>query len=346
MLSICRTIPAYTSRSLAVLSVLILVGGDPTAVAEEDGGKTAITPASATERAKATPKTDTTSAHQNNRLKDPSSTDPNAATDDDPMQPIEDAAGREKPSPHRVEDVLRFAREGLQRIDEEVRDYTCTLVRRERINGEWPKYYQRIEAKVRHEQRVDDEVVQPFALFLEFRNPRRMEGRQVIYVEHKWHGDLIARRGGLRTPNMTVQLDPQSPLAMDGNRYPITEFGIRKLADKLIQFMENELDLEDCEVKVFKNAKLEGRPCTHFQVSEKTRRPDSRFRMARVLVDNEYKVPVYYAAFGWGATEEDTPVPLEEYAYINFQMNVGLTDLDFDIENPEYQFQTLDAVED
>ena len=104
--------------------------------------------------------------------------------------------------------------------------------------------------------------------------------------------------------------------------------------------MEDDLDHEDCEVKVFKNAKLEGRPCTHFQVIEKTRRPDSRFRLARVLVDNEYTVPVYYAAFGWG--KDDELVPLEEYAYTNLQINIGLTDLDFDIENPDYHFQSLD----
>jgi hypothetical protein len=338
--------PEFISRSLVCTCVFLLVGGAQSAVADEGTAKTAIKPTSANESVKTIAKSDTAAEHQSELVRNSTKTDSDVKTDDDPMQPTDDEDGQEKPSPHRVEDVLRFAREGLQHIDAEVKDYTCTLVRRERINGEWPEYYQRIEAKVRHEQRVDNEVVTPFALFLEFRNPRRMEGRQVIYVADKWHGDLVARRGGLRTPNMTVQLDPESPLAMDGNRYPITEFGIRKLADKLIQFMENELDLEDCEVKVFKNAKLEGRPCTHFQVSEKTRRPNSRFRMARVLVDNEYKVPVYYAAFGWGATDEDAPVPLEEYAYINFKMNVGLTDLDFDIQNSEYEFQTLEPVED
>jgi hypothetical protein len=311
----------------------------PAAASEQEDNKPIATPASTTvPPAKAESGSD-------KPLTSPPPTQSEVAVGDDPMEPAP-ADEDDAPQPPQVEDVLRFAREGLQRIEDEMKDYSCTLVRRERINGEWPKYYQRLEAKVRHEQRVNDEVVEPFALFIEFRNPRRMQGRQVIYVEDKWHGDLVARRGGLRTPNMTVQLDPQSPLAMDGNRYSVTEFGIQKLAAKLIRFMENDLDQEDCEVKVFKNAKLEGRPCTHFQVREKTRRPDSRFRMARVLVDNEYKVPVYYAAFGWGATEEDDPLPLEEYAYINLKVNIGLTEFDFDIENPDYQFQTLEQEQD
>ncbi len=248
------------------------------------------------------------------------------------------------PENRKLIDVLNFAQDVLNRIDEEVRDYTCTLVRRERVDGEWPSYFQRLEAKVRHEHRGENEAVEPFAVFIEFQNPRRMAGRRVLYVTDRWHGDLVARRGGSQTPNMTRQLDPSSPLAMEGNRYPITEIGIRNLTARLIAFMQRELDHDDCEVKIFKNAKLQGRACTHIQVTQTARRPDSRFRVARVLIDNELKLPVYFASFGWGKTDDDKPVPLEEYAYINIKINVGLTDLDFDLANPAYEFQLLEPV--
>ena len=330
-----------SARSIAWTIVVTWICCQPSVASEQEDNKPIVKPASTT----IPPARTESDLGSDKPVTSPPTTESEVAVGDDPMEPAPADEDDQAKQP-KVEDVLRFAREGLHRIENEVQDYSCTLVRRERIDGEWPKYYQRLEAKVRHEQRVNDEVVEPFALFIEFRNPRRMQGRQVIYVEDKWHGDLVARRGGTRSPNMTVQLDPLSPLAMDGNRYPVTEFGIQKLAAKLIRFMETELDQEDCEVKLFKNAKLEGRPCTHFQVREKTHRPDSRFRMARVLVDNEHKVPVYYAAFGWGATEEDDPVPLEEYAYINLKVNVGLTEIDFDIENPEYQFQTLEQEQD
>ena len=49
-------------------------------------------------------------------------------------------------------------------------------------------------------------------------------------------------------------------------------------------------------------------------------------------------MPIRYAAWTWPPTGTDTPVLEEEYNYRDIRLNVGLTDRDFDPDNPTYNF--------
>jgi outer membrane lipoprotein-sorting protein len=55
-------------------------------------------------------------------------------------------------------------------------------------------------------------------------------------------------------------------------------------------------------------------------------------------MDNEWKIPVRYAAFNWPEAQGSEPEVIEEYTYQNVKINVGLTDKDFDFTNPDYNF--------
>ena len=63
----------------------------------------------------------------------------------------------EPPPPARTPDtktldaILDMAREGYQHIQDEIRDYSCIMVKRERVNGRLGKY-QYMQAKVRHQR--------------------------------------------------------------------------------------------------------------------------------------------------------------------------------------------------
>lgn len=241
----------------------------------------------------------------------------------------------------RLQFILDFARAAQQRIDAEVRDYTCVLVKRERVDGRVGNY-QYMVAKVRHQRKEGDRVIAPFSVFIRFLKPERMEGREVIYVEDQNQGDLIARRGGRRSPNVTVQLPPTSPMAMDGNRYPITEIGFRNLTRRIIEVLEQEQQYNDGVIEIFPDAKVDGRDCTHFRLTHAQRRPDLTYHMAELSVDDELEVPVYFRSFDFPAQEGEKPRLLEEYYYKRVKLNVGLQDLDFDIKNPAYRFQVPD----
>jgi outer membrane lipoprotein-sorting protein len=66
--------------------------------------------------------------------------------------------------------------------------------------------------------------------------------------------------------------------------------------------------------------------------------PGKEAHISRIVIDNEWNVPVRYIAFGFPEEGQDEPPLLEEYQYENFEFNTGLTDEDFSPENPDYDF--------
>jgi hypothetical protein len=129
---------------------------------------------------------------------------------------------------------------------------------------------------------------------------------------------------------------------MKGNLHPITDIGIENLIDKLIERGTRERahgDSSDCEVEFIKGAKLNGRLCTVLEVRHPVKKAHFEFFKAQIFIDDEFQVPIRYAAYHWPTDANDKTGPvLEEYTYINLKLNVGLTDADFDSENPNYAF--------
>ena len=60
--------------------------------------------------------------------------------------------------------------------------------------------------------------------------------------------------------------------------------------------------------------------------------------LAQIFIDDELQVPVRYAAWGWPSSPGGEMPLLEEYTYLKIALNQGLTDRDFDHENPDYNF--------
>jgi hypothetical protein len=60
------------------------------------------------------------------------------------------------------------------------------------------------------------------------------------------------------------------------------------------------------------------------------------FNIARIFVDDAMNVPVRYEAYDWPKNAGGAPELIEAYTYVNMKFNVGLTDADFDRNNPAY----------
>ena len=224
----------------------------------------------------------------------------------------------------------------------DIDDYTCVLYKRERVEGELLVGWQSMVVKVRHEKRDGDTLKVPFSVYVRFLGPSKVAGRAVLYVSNRNNGDLIARRGGRRSPNVTFQLVPTSPLAMLNNRYPITEIGFKNLAKRLIEVLEREIEHGGGELQVWEDARIGDRHCTHYRLTHHTPRPELTYHMAEVSVDDELGIPIRYGAYDFPREEGGKPRVLEQYVYTEVRINVGLTDKDFDPENPNYNFQLHD----
>ncbi|MCA9167422.1 MAG: DUF1571 domain-containing protein [Planctomycetales bacterium] len=235
---------------------------------------------------------------------------------------------------HPLDPALAMAFDSLRHVEKHVDDYTCTLVKRERVHGELLEY-EFISCKIRH-GRENGSV--PFSVYLAFRKPDTMKGREVIYVEGQNGGKVVAHEGGFKGRFLpTVDLMPTSALAMKGNRYPITEIGILTLTRRLIEKGERDRRQGECHVRMVEGAKVRDRVCTMLEVVHPEPRPHFDFHLARVFMDDELKLPIRYEAYGWPSAGEKPPL-LEEYTYMDVKVNVGLTDEDFSRANPKYRF--------
>ncbi|MCA9130940.1 MAG: DUF1571 domain-containing protein, partial [Planctomycetales bacterium] len=238
---------------------------------------------------------------------------------------------------HPLDPALRIAYASLQHLRSNINDYSAILIKREFVNGAVSEY-EYMGVKVRNRKVSGNNLVTPFSVYMTFLKPAAMKGREVIYVENANKGKLVAHEGGMKGRFLpTVDLDPTGMLAMRGQRYPITDIGIENLVVKLIEKGERDRKHGECTVDFIQGAKISGRDCTVLSVKHPVQRPYFDFHHAQVFIDNELQIPVRYAAYSWPTAGEKAPL-LEEYTYQNIKLNVGLTDADFDRDNPNYSF--------
>ncbi len=234
----------------------------------------------------------------------------------------------DQPGEHPLMPALRWARDGL-RVIESVQDYSAVVVKREGSGGKVGDH-EKMFIKVRH---------RPFSVYMYFLSPANLRGQQVLYVEGENAGRMWARGSGIRGQMFgTVSIKPDGVIAMQGQRYPITELGILNLVQRLIEVAEEDIKYGECEVKFYRGAKVGDRVCTCIEVVHPVPRRNFRFHLARIFIDDELNVPIRYEAYSWPTTPGGPPELIEEYTYLDLKLNVGLTDADFDIRNPNYQF--------
>jgi hypothetical protein len=197
-------------------------------------------------------------------------------------------AGTAQPNEHPLMPVLRWARNSLAKV-ERIRDYSATLVKRQRIDGKLADQ-EYLFLKVRH---------QPFSVYVCFLGPPALAGREVIYVHGRNEGNMLAHGSGLEEMLGTLKLQPTGMIAMRGQRYPLTEVGLLNLTRRLVEGGEEDSKFAECEVKFFKGAKINERSCTCIQIVHPVPRSNFRYHLARIFVDDELDMAIRYESYDW-----------------------------------------------
>jgi hypothetical protein len=233
----------------------------------------------------------------------------------------------QQPGEHPLAPAIRVCRASLEEIDRNVRDYSCTLVKRERIDGVLGEH-QHILLKVRHE---------PFSVYMRFLKP--FAGREVAYVDGQNNNEMVVLEAGLKRSLLgKMNLDPKGTLAMRGQKHPITQVGIRNLTAELIRRMEADVKYGECELTT-KAEKIGDRPVTLVQVVHPVPRQNFDAHIARVYFDDQLGIPIHYDSYLWPRQPGGEP-PLEEsFTYTNLKVNNGFTARDFDAHNNPEIFQ-------
>jgi hypothetical protein len=231
---------------------------------------------------------------------------------------------RKDNSEHPLLPVIRVCKASLEEIDRNIRDYSCTLVKQESIDGELGEH-QHIFMKVLHE---------PFSVYMSFLKPH--QGREVVWVAGQNNGEMVVLEAGWKRKVLgKMNLDPNGSVAMNGQRHPITRVGIRNLTAELIRKFEQDAQYGECEVST-KQEKVSGRPCTMVQIVHPVPRKNFHAHVARIFFDQELGIPIHYDAYLWPDQPGGRPPLDESYTYTNLKVNNGFTGRDFDAyNNPE-----------
>jgi hypothetical protein len=153
----------------------------------------------------------------------------------------------------------------------------------------------------------------------------------VLFVEGSFDGKMLVRR---RTGGITLRISIDGGLAARESTLPITYLGFHNMLREAIQKMEGDIAAdptgENTRVELFKNATIDGRPCTAIRITHPDRDAKMDFHLAHVFIDNQTHLPVRLDYYDWPAGASEEPPLLGEFTYQDVRINVGLTEAHFD----------------
>jgi hypothetical protein len=232
---------------------------------------------------------------------------------------------------------MQVAYRARELIASSLHDYSAVLINDVRLENGKLRGEQYVQCKVRHERIDGSGKTVPLSIYTCFLKPASLQGQEAIWVKGHHSNQLVAHPAGLL--NLTrVWLAPDGAIAMRGNRYPMWDLGIDSLLGKIIEKGERDLKEDGCEVRLDLHASINGRRCVLIEVKHPEERAPFDFHIARIYVDLEEQLPVAYEGYLWPKEPGGEPPLLERYVYQQIVRNPGLTDLDFDPDNPAYNY--------
>ncbi|MCH8922562.1 MAG: DUF1571 domain-containing protein, partial [Planctomycetes bacterium] len=206
-------------------------------------------------------------------------------------------------STHPLASTVRYATARYDYIRKNVRDYSCLLIKRERIDGELQDY-RYLRTLVRREQTRGGRVVRPMAVFMQHTEPGKLNGRRLLYVDGRNDGKVLVRKGGGGAFNyLKLKIDPHGAAARRESNYPITDVGLAKMVERLIERAKADIKHDptgaNTRVSYFRNAKVNDRVCTHIRVVHPKRGAGIDFHRASLYVDDKLRVPIRVVVYGW-----------------------------------------------
>ena len=253
-----------------------------------------------------------------------------SATSTEALRP--NVAAPRRPAPHPLEWVLKFAYEEQTYLQRTVRDFTCRVTKRERIEGELQDY-RYIDMWVREQTHANPRVTQPPSVLLEFLGPSEIEGRKVLFVAGQNDDRLLVRKGGRRFSYVVTDVDPASSIVKRESLMPITEIGFSQVLDRTIRTLQQDVAADprgdNTIVEQITTATINGRPCQMLRITHPRRRDGLQFFSASMAIDSALHVPVRFDVYDWPETPDQQPPLMSEFTYTNVTLNAELDDATF-----------------
>ncbi|MFO0918485.1 MAG: DUF1571 domain-containing protein [Planctomycetaceae bacterium] len=202
----------------------------------------------------------------------------------------------------------------------------------------WLKTIPDYRAVFRKQERVHGVLCEPETIQLKVRQaPFSVSmawddcGRQVYYRDGLNDNRLTVKMGGWKGRLGWINLDLHSTLALQYARYPVTDAGLLRLTEQLIERFEPYEQRTDGVVCAWQPEELiGGRNCRVFVVEYASSAVNPDYRRSVVWLDQEWLIPLAVENFDWDISNTENPTGLvEHYVYEEIHLEQGLSDLDF-----------------
>ncbi len=201
----------------------------------------------------------------------------------------------------------------LAGYDSRFRDYTCTLVKQERVGGH-----------VGTEQEIFVKCLErPYSVAMHWTPKTAGVGDRVLYVEGKYNDMMLVRpKGVLGKLVGTVRRDPDGPEAMQNTLRPVNQFGFRRSLLNLLKVYRQARSAGDLKEVFGGFAEVAGRKAVVL-VRYLPPKDDYPAHKTLTFIDLEYLVPIAVEGYDWDQNLSS------RYVFKDVKFNVGLTGDDF-----------------
>ena len=135
------------------------------------------------------------------------------------------------------------------------------------------------------------------------------------------------------------QIDPNGGQAMSASRHPISEIGPWHMTHELNLKVHSFVDHPNMTATVSEVRGDGDRPVLKYVFSQPAPHGDLTCHQLVIYIDEALQVPLGYEVYDFAPKGSDKPVLDESYLYTKLELKPGLTQVDFDMENPAYEFK-------
>jgi len=225
------------------------------------------------------------------------------------------------PAGARADDIdpLKLLHQCL-RVCNSIKDFTAVFTKEEQVQGKILPV-ETTQMKLRTE---------PFSVYMHWiKKPHK--GREVIYVAGKYDGKIVGHQP-LGPLNFSQRSAPDAKSLMKRSRRPITQAGFQNAIKDIVRTTELGRQNNEILITYLGTEAIFDRPAHVIHRVFTRERAEYPVHLGVTYIDKEWMVPVKIGGY------DRKGRLLGVYTYSDVKLNVGLTDTDFDIENPSYSF--------
>jgi outer membrane lipoprotein-sorting protein len=216
-----------------------------------------------------------------------------------------------------VEGVIK----SMQKAHDGISDYVTVLHQKQRFGDE-----------LSPEERILLKFKKPFSVYMKWLDGKD-QGREIIFIEGANDGKMWIHNGSF--PDITFCLAPETCKSLSNGRHTVQEAGFGYIADRIARDIarakSRPLDKVSCWD--YGQRQVLGEPSRCFELVTPPRK-ESGYYGHRAYICQSMRTGLLNKITVWDFRK----LLVEDFGFEKTKVNVGLTEKDFDPDNPDYGF--------